>query len=92
LITYDAVAQKLDGLPGDLRPEDGVMLYSPRTAKLWAAEIARLGLSKAAAQVKHFCLSAQVAGALPPSFPSMTAQMPDEASMLALLDLAGEQE
>ena len=92
LITYDAVAQKLDGLQLQLHPGNGVLLYSPRSAKLWRAEMARMQLDLIAAQVKHFCLSPQVAAALPPEFPAIAAASPDEPAMLALLDLAGKAE
>jgi len=92
LITYDAVAQKLDGLRQQLQPGNGVLLYSPRSAKLWRAELARMQLGHIGAQVKHFCLSPQVAAALPPEFPAIAAASPDEPAMLALLDLAGKAE
>jgi uroporphyrinogen-III synthase len=92
LITYDAVAQKLDGFQQQLHPGNGVLLYSPRSAKLWRAEMARMQLDPIAAQVKHFCLSPQVAAALPPEFPAIAATSPDEPAMLALLDLAGKAE
>jgi uroporphyrinogen-III synthase len=92
LITYDAVAQKIDGLRQQLQAGSGVLLYSPRSAKLWRAEMARMQLDHIAAQVKHFCLSPQVAAALPPEFPAIAAASPDEPAMLALLDLAGKAE
>ena len=92
LITYDAVAQKLDGFQLQLHPGNGVLLYSPRSAKLWRSEMARMQLGHIAAQVKHFCLSPQVAAALPPEFPAIAATSPDEPAMLALLDLAGKAE
>ncbi len=92
LITYDAVAQRLDGLTTDLQAGDGVLLFSPRSAKLWASEITRLNLQTVAQRVTHYCLSLQVAAALPPQFPAKAAPRPDENALLALLDLAGEAE
>ncbi len=92
LITYDAVAQKIDGLRQQLQPGNGVLLYSPRSAKLWRAEMARMRLEPIAAQVKHFCLSPQVVAALPPEFPAIAAVSPDEPAMIALLDLTGKAE
>jgi uroporphyrinogen-III synthase len=92
LITYDAVAQRLDGLTTDLQAGDRVLLYSPRSAKLWASEIVRQNLQTVAQHVTHYCLSQQVAAALPPQFPAMAAPRPEESALLALLDLAGEAE
>ena len=92
LITYDAVAQKIDGVRLQLQPGNGVLLYSPRSAKLWRAEMVRMQLDRIATQVKHFCLSPQVIAALPPEFPAIAAASPDEPAMIALLDLAGKAE
>ena len=92
VITYDAVKCTLDNHLSAIASCDGVLLYSPRTAKLWCQEIQRLQLSHVAAQIRHFCLSAQVAKALPQNWHRFVAKEPTEKSLLALLDLIGEAE
>jgi uroporphyrinogen-III synthase len=92
LVTYDAKPQKLDLALRHLKAGDGALLYSPRSAKLWAAEIAKLDLQSVARDVTHYCLSEQVRLALPNDFPARVAFAPHEKAMLALLDLAGEGE
>ncbi|MDE2385297.1 MAG: uroporphyrinogen-III synthase [Alphaproteobacteria bacterium] len=92
LVTYDAVAQKLDKARAAILAADGVLLYSPRSAKLWVAELQHLGLGAALARLRHFCLSAQVAAALPANTHISIAEKPAEQAMLALLDLAGKAE
>lgn len=43
---------------------DGVLLYSPRTARIWAKCLAAAGLAQAASSLTHYCLSTAVAEAL----------------------------
>ena len=90
VISYDAKALRLDDKREALASCDGVLLYSPRTAKLWQAETARLDLDISAKI--HFCLSSRVAQALPPNTHISIASAPQDAALLALLDLAGEAE
>jgi uroporphyrinogen-III synthase len=78
VILYDAVPATRLGV--DLAQADGVLLYSPRTARLWS-ELA----GDAARHLVHFCLSANVADALPDIMPRRVAARPDEAAMMALL-------
>jgi len=92
VITYDAVAQKLDRWREAIADSDGVLLYSPRSAKLWQNELARLGLARALLRLRHYCLSVQVAEALPPNTHISIAAEPTEAALLGLLDLAGKAE
>jgi len=92
VVTYDAIAQKLDRTREAIAESDGVLLYSPRSAKLWQGELARLGLARALLRLRHFCLSAQVAAALPPNTHISIAAEPTEAALLGLLDLAGKAE
>lgn len=78
-VLYDAVA--VEGLAIDPDGADGVLLFSPRTARIWA----RLAARKAA-RLMHFCLSRSVAQALAETWPSRVAERPDETAMLTLLD------
>lgn len=71
---------------------DGVFLYSPRSARVWASLVAEAGLSRAAAELVHYCLSANVAGALRESLGEgvtvKVARRPDEPAMLELIPAA----
>lgn len=89
LVTYDAVAETLDG--ADLVDADAVLLYSPRTAKLWVSEMQRLGMVARAAQMNHFCLSPNVAAQLPKAWRSLVAKTPTERSLLGLLENQSEE-
>jgi uroporphyrinogen-III synthase len=64
----------------------GVLLYSPRSARIWAGLVAESGLTDAARRIAHFCLSPNVAAALGTGFKTAIAARPDEPSLLALLD------
>lgn len=88
VIAYDAVAQTPEGLGDAIRWAEGVLLYSPRTALLWAAEIARAGHD--VSHLQYFCLSANVAMRLPQSWRIVIAKSPDESAVLASLAQAGE--
>ncbi len=85
LVLYDAVAIAHSALPA-LGDHDGILLYSPRSARVWAALVLKAGQEEAARSLAHYCLSANVAAALPPSWPASVAATPQEAAMLALLD------
>jgi uroporphyrinogen-III synthase len=90
VILYDAVpAAKLE--PAAIAAlkagsADGVLLYSPRSARIWASLVAESGLTQAAQRIAHFCLSPNVAAALGAGFITEIAARPDEPSLLALLD------
>jgi uroporphyrinogen-III synthase len=86
LITYDAVRSSLAGFTNEIEGAEVVLLYSPRTAKLWASEIETLNLTHVASRIKHICLSANVAANLPQSWPRAIAVTPTETALLALLD------
>lgn len=89
LILYDAVPATTLGPAAAVIGKgaaDGVLLYSPRTARLWAALTREAGLAAQAAKMTHFCLSENVAGALPESYPKAIANSPHEDAMLALLE------
>ncbi len=86
IITYDAVKSSLADYKTEIESAEAVLLYSPRTAKLWASEIESLKLTQAAMRIKHICLSANVAANLPQSWPRAIAAAPREQDLLALLD------
>ena len=72
---------------------DAVLLYSPRTAEIWARLTIAAGLGGAAAGLRHLCLSANVAarlGAAFPDAPVSVAARPDEDAMVALALHAGQ--
>jgi uroporphyrinogen-III synthase len=89
LTLYDAVpATSLGGASSVIAQgkASGVMLYSPRTARIWSALVQQQGLEARAAKLNHFCLSANVAAALPETWRRSIANSPHEDAMLALLD------
>ena len=92
VVTYDARACPLDAYAAAIQSCDAVLLYSARTAKLWLGEMERLNLLKAAAALRYFCLSPQVAKPLPQNWHKSVAKSPTEESLLALLDLPVEAE
>lgn len=89
VVLYDAAPAGTLGTAGDALRKgavDAVLLYSPRSAKIWRELVQRDGLAGAAARCLHLCLSRNVAGALPESWPARIAATPDEPAMLALLE------
>ena len=86
IITYDAVKSALKAFHDEITKADAVLIYSPRSAKLWVSEIQAIGLTERASHIKHICLSANVAANLPQSWPRAIAKFPTETSLLALLD------
>lgn len=92
VITYDALKCSLDKHLNAIASCHGVLLYSPRSAKLWCQEIQRLQLRLVAEQLHYFCLSDQVAKVLPQNWHRFVAKVPTEKSLLALLDLTNEAE
>lgn len=86
VIVYDAVAEAPDEIGPELAKTEGVLLYSPRSARLWCDIIANSGLEKQAVLPMYFCLSENVSKVLPPHWRKRVAKTPDEAAMLALLD------
>jgi uroporphyrinogen-III synthase len=89
VVLYDAVpARDLGPAETLLRSgrAEGVMLYSPRTARIWRRLLTEFELEGAARGCCHFCLSDNVAAALPPQWPRRVAASPDEQAMLALLE------
>ena len=92
LITYDAKPADLAGLEGEIQSSHAVLLYSPRSAKLWASAINNLQLQHAAATLTHICLSQAIAACLPESWPKCIAENPTEAALIAALDCQAKAE
>jgi uroporphyrinogen-III synthase len=90
LITYDAVPAKLAGRQFDLAKANAVMLYSPRSAKIWRSEVEQLNVD--ISHINHICLSANVAAALPQSWTKNIAPHPTEQDIIATLDYKGKAE
>ncbi|MFN3745789.1 MAG: uroporphyrinogen-III synthase [Hyphomicrobiaceae bacterium] len=65
---------------------DGVVLMSPRTARIYAGLIKRHGLADAAAEIVHVCLSGAVARGLAP-LGDVPAEVADRPSLSAILEL-----
>lgn len=64
---------------------DAVLLYSPRTARIWRRLAEEAGLAEAAGRIRNFCLSRNVASVLPEGWARHVPETPDEQAMLALL-------
>lgn len=92
-VLYEAVA--VDALPEAARAAlaagtlDGVLLYSPRTARLYGALVTRAGLADSVCRVAAYCLSPAVAAALKESGAPVgkvhVAPRPETAALLGLL-------
>jgi uroporphyrinogen-III synthase len=89
-IVYDASPCRVSNLPAMLDGADGVLLYSPRTAKLWVAQVNQADLADRAKTLQHYCLSANIAANLPQDWAKYVSRTPDENGMLSLLDQSGE--
>ena len=91
-VLYDAVpAESLGEAEAALRNGelDAVLLYSPRTARIWLKLVEAAGLLPRAAHVRNFCLSRNVASVLPEGWAKSVPETPDEQAMLALLAQTG---
>jgi uroporphyrinogen-III synthase len=86
VIVYTAEPEIPAGMAAALREADGVLLYSPRTARLFASAVAGAGLDQAMQHVTCYCLSPNVALALPVNWTCKVAKRADEQGMLAMLD------
>jgi uroporphyrinogen-III synthase len=92
-VLYEAVAA--EALPEAARAAlaagtaDGVLLYSPRTARLWCRLVREAGLTDRLAGLRHYCLSANVATALAEegcgAAPARIAERPAEDALLSLI-------
>jgi uroporphyrinogen-III synthase len=91
-VLYDAVpAESLGCAEAALRNGeiDAVLLYSPRTARIWLKLVTKAGLALRAAHVRNFCLSRNVASVLPEAWARNIPETPDELAMLSLLAETG---
>ncbi len=86
VIVYDAVPEAVADLTEQIDGADGVLLYSPRSAKLWCAQVNGAKADGAITKLVHFCLSANVAAQLPKTWTRRISGTPDEGGMLAMLD------
>ena len=84
IIVYEARAAT--ALSPDAAKADGVLLYSPRSARLW------LDLSQkhdiAAKAMVHYCLSTNIAAILPDDFVTRIAARPTEDSLVEIIGRA----
>jgi uroporphyrinogen-III synthase len=93
VVAYEA--RPAEALPGPCAAAmaaggaDGVVLYSPRSARIWAKLVVEAGLAAAAMQMVHYCLSDNVAGALREGLGEdvavQVARQPNESALLALI-------
>jgi uroporphyrinogen-III synthase len=90
VIVYDAAPCPVHDLGQLITDVDGVLLYSPRTTKLWVAQVNAAACVDKARQLTHFCLSANVAANLPQGWAKRVSRTPDENGMLTLLDQVNE--
>jgi len=70
----------------DAARAEGVLLYSPRSARLWLDLAAKQGIG--AETMMHFCLSANIAAILPDGLARRVAARPDEDSLLEIIGRA----
>lgn len=68
---------------------DGVVLYSPRSARIWADLVVAAGLAAAVMRMVHYCLSENVANALREGLGEgvavQVARRPNESALLELI-------
>lgn len=88
VIVYDALPCRVPELAALIDGAEGVLLYSPRTTKLWVDQINGAKLTNTATELLHFCLSANVAAGLPQNWRRVISATPNENAMLQLIDQA----
>ncbi len=86
VITYDAKPADLKGFENEIRSSQAVLLYSPRSAKLWVSAINNLQLQHFATTLINICLSQAIGAWLPEDWPKRIAENPTEAALIAALD------
>ena len=86
VVLYDAVpADSLGAAGRALRSGgiDAVLLYSPRRPRIWRGAGGGGGTGAAGGrEIRHFCLSRNVAAALPEGWERAVSASPDEPAML----------
>ncbi len=90
--SYQAEPQELMLSAAEISTCDGVLLYSPRSAKLWVSNTRVGDKAFAAAALKYFCLSPAVAQVLPQAWDRLVASEPNQSALLQLLEPAGKGE
>jgi uroporphyrinogen-III synthase len=90
VIAYDAAPCEVTDLAKLIDGVEGVLLYSPRTTKLWVTQVGRAACVDKTQTLTHFCLSANVAANLPQGWAKRISRTPDENGMLTLLDQVNE--
>lgn len=89
VVLYDAVTAASLGAAEDAlreRRADAVLLYSPRSAKVWLKLVTEHGLAHEAARLHSLCLSRNVAAVLPAGWLTHVAEKPENAAMMGLLE------
>lgn len=84
VIVYEA--RPAARLAPDAARAEGVLLYSPRSARLWLALAAREGVTPDV--MMHFCLSSNIAAILPDRIVRRIAARPDEDALLEIIGRA----
>jgi uroporphyrinogen-III synthase len=84
IIVYEA--RPAARLAADAARAEGVLLYSPRSARLWLDLAAKQGIGADA--MMHFCLSANIAAILPDGLARQVAARPDEDALLEIIGRA----
>jgi uroporphyrinogen-III synthase len=84
VIAYEA--RPVTTLAAEAGRAEGVVLYSPRSARLWLDLAAKRAI--AADVMMHFCLSPNIAAILPDGFATRVAARPDEEALLEIIGRA----
>ena len=91
IVVYDAVPKPITLSESEIESADGVLLYSPRSARLWMKAVAARPQMNTS-RILHFCLSQNVAAILPANWRKCIAVQPTEDHMLSMLDRHREAE
>jgi uroporphyrinogen-III synthase len=84
IIAYEAKAAA--ALATEVRDgADAVLLFSPRTARVWVDLVAKADLERMAMAMIHICISGNTAAALPDAYARRVASVPTEAAMLDIV-------
>jgi uroporphyrinogen-III synthase len=84
VIAYEA--RPATALAAEAARADGVLLYSPRSARLWLDLADRQAIATDA--MVHFCLSPNIAAILPDGFARRVAARPHEEALLEIIGRA----
>ncbi len=92
VITYEARPTSLLGFEAEIESSNAVLLYSPRSAKLWVLAVKNLQLQTADFTPVHICLSQTIAAYLPENWLKRIAENPTQAALIAALDCKAKAE